>query len=211
MRKFLALLLAVMLIASMSVTAFAEDGSTNVTEPTEGVEAGTVTVNTGREEGTITKVYYVTVEWKTLDFTFTFTNSDNIKWDYTSHTYKDYSNPEAPADLSGSWGSKKIEEAITVENHSNTAVTISAKFEETGNDNATENGVKATVAIYEGDETLASGEETTDDNPDKVVYSVSVGESESLTEDVPTAIEGFKIGVINIGISDAVTNPEENA
>ena len=104
MKKILALVLAVMMVMSLSVTAFAvgngESDSTDVK----------ATYNSGADAG---KIYSVDISWSGMSFTYT--DADTI-WDAATHTYVATSEPY--------WS----EGTITVTNHSNDAITATASY-----------------------------------------------------------------------------------
>lgn len=205
MKKFISLLLCVLMIASMSVTAFAA-GSDDLTDEgaVSGNSSGDVNVTIG--DGTTTKtIYYVVITWKSMDFNFQFDNSQTIVWDTTNHKYT----YEDGTDLTGTWSSTSVEDAITVVNHSNTEVAIEASFD--GVASAETNGVTATVDLAGKDAngadntgiiTIIKSAEGVGTDADSLLeltatYDVSVNES-----DVPTSINKFTVGTITVQISN---------
>lgn len=108
MKKIIMTLLALVMILSLSATAFADTiNNTNFTD-------GTAT-DTGEVEVTVhsdhTTVYEVDVSWSDLEFTYNFG-----RWDPQSHTY------------SGSWEDNKDTGNIVVTNHSNAVIQASASL-----------------------------------------------------------------------------------
>ena len=209
MKKFLALLLAVMMIASMSVTAFAA-GSSNINDaaayPENASKTGVVKVNSSVGQGEdIETVYYIEITWQELNFEFKFDDAEKIVWDPTAHAYV-VKDGETTRDLSGEWTKKQIDDAITVKNHSNAGVTVDAAF--TNGDSATKNNVTATVAVAAGEESLDNGEGYTYTGADSVVYKVYLGEEakiSDLTTDVPSYIDGFDIDTITVTVTPTPT------
>lgn len=186
MKKFLALILALVLAFSLGTVAFAADASetdnvvdSRLTGETN-KETTTVTVNT--TAGAVGKIYYVEVAWETLAFEY---NSADVTWDPDTHTY---------TNANSAWANGgKIENAITVTNHSNDEVTVSTAF-------ATANmGVTAAITVNAGDATLESADIVAYDEP---------GDAASVSYDVTvsgTPNDGFtsgdSVGTITVTIS----------
>ena len=111
MKKIFALILAVMMIATMSTTAFAAETATN--------EGGNTTINVegtfvAAQDGAGTKIS-VDIAWSGMEFTYYGGVED--AWDPSIHDYKD---------TEGYWSTNKG--TITVTNHSNTGVTATLSF-----------------------------------------------------------------------------------
>lgn len=135
MKKMLALILALAMVLSMSVVAFAAD--VTIGQDTEGnltnqPASSTVAVDvTGHKT-----VYHVYVKWTDMKFEYTMGT-----WNPETHTYD-----------SGSW--EDDEATIEVENHSNAQVTVAATV---NNTNKTVQGeVTANVSVDKA--TLASAD-----------------------------------------------------
>ena len=110
MKKLFATLLAVAMLASMTVTAFAAETNTG-TQDTE------ITVNGSFVSGTAgAETISVDVEWDAMDFTYTAPSQG--AWDPTTHTYV--------GATEGGWSNNAP--AITVTNHSNVAVNATLDF-----------------------------------------------------------------------------------
>ena len=107
MKKILTLLLAVMMIASMSVTAFAAETSTGGDT--------SITVKGTYGAGSSGDVVSVGIAWGAMEFTY---KDAGTYWDASSHTTKTSS--EAGWTASGN--------DITVTNHSNVGITASFSF-----------------------------------------------------------------------------------
>lgn len=188
MKKFLALLLAVMMIASMSITAFAADlyydptnDSSNETNTTTGDVLVTV-------DGTanVTHTYYVVVTWKEMSFKYSF--ASGTTWDPENHQYVNANGTV------GAWDKGEVAQAITVTNHSDASVTADAKFD-TG-DSKTTNNVTATVACESASETIGSAEgKAFNDSSLSITYKVSIDEK------TPTTNDPFTLGTITVELS----------
>lgn len=115
MRKLFAILLAVAMMATMSMTAFAAEN------PTTGLaDNGFVTIDIGatyNAGGTASEVVSVDVAWGEMKFTYTAASQG--EWDPQTHTYG--------RGTAAEWEAEGND--ITVTNHSNTD--IGAKFEYT--------------------------------------------------------------------------------
>lgn len=132
MRKFLATLLALTLVLSLGAVAFAANGpdagSDNIEEDSG---SSAINVQLAAELPTHADAYYVTVEWKSMDFKFS--GGAAGTWDHDSHTYNDYSagtwsgggQTEQPADTGAT-------STVTITNHSNVGVTVSGSYAASG-------------------------------------------------------------------------------
>lgn len=151
MKKALSLALALVMVLSLSVCAFA-------TSPIESLSGSdgkdvTVTVKDLKPFGT---VYNVVVEWGTLSFTYN--KGTQGAWNPDTHKYGETTLKGwvTGTDAEGNVTSvaNEITSSIKVTNHSNTAVTATAKF---GNDSTTfdKDGVNLTI---EGSGTLATAD-----------------------------------------------------
>ena len=110
MKKLFATLLAVAMLASMTVTAFAAETNTG-TQDTE------ITVNGSFVSGTAgSSVISVDIAWEAMDFTYT--GASQGTWNPTTHAYE--------CAIEGGWSDNTP--AITVTNHSNVAVNASLSF-----------------------------------------------------------------------------------
>lgn len=109
MKKIFALMIAVMMIATMSTVAFA--GEANY------VTGGTIDVSgafDAADDAAI--VISVDIEWDAMEFTYT--EGEKGEWNPTDHTYGE--------DGEGAWSTNTA--TITVTNHSNTAVNATLTF-----------------------------------------------------------------------------------
>ena len=113
MKKIISLILALALVMSLSVTAFAAETSANVTESGK---SATINVKGTYSDGTAAaEVVSVDVAWGAMEFTYT---AAGEYWDAASHTTK--TNNDATWTASGN--------TITVTNHSNVGITAGFSF-----------------------------------------------------------------------------------
>ena len=142
MKKFLAFILTLALVMSMSVAAFAEGDELRPSFPNDGDPSGNTSegeVNVTIQNGSQTVVYKVDVIWDALTFTYDF--GAGSTWDPTTHTYTD--------GTGAGWvvGEECLASAsanITVKNHSDAVVYAAAAF--AGGQTKVENGVQVDVA-----------------------------------------------------------------
>ena len=129
MKKIISLILALALVMSMSVTAFAADNTATNT----GVEGTPITV-TGKYNagGSAATTVSVDITWD--DMTFTYTGASEGTWNPESHSYT--------GSTEGGWS--KNTATITVVNHSNAAVNATLSF------TATATGVTGTFTENSG-------------------------------------------------------------
>ena len=142
MKKLLSSILTFTLVTSMSVTAFAADN----TATNDGSKGTDITVNgTYKAADAPAEVISVDVMWDSMDFTYTAPSKGN--WNSKTHAY------EGATEGSWTWNGAtetKTAPAITVTNHSNTAV--KAGFAFTGqvsglNGNFVENALVLDTAV----------------------------------------------------------------
>ncbi len=175
MKKIISIVLAIAMIAALSVTAFAA-----TVETVPGTDSADVNVVIdGDSLVNVDTVYSVDVTWDSLDFTYSFSDDETNVWDPSTHTY---GSTEYTGD---NWN--KITANIVVTNHSNEAVAVAAAI-----DNATANGVTATLSNATFD--LNTGVGLTYDTADSKTIGVAIA-------GVPTIEDGFTIGKITVTIS----------
>ena len=111
MKKMISFALAILLVASMSVTAFAAEAG-----PGRGEGKWDITVNGNYTPGNSVDVISVDISW--AEMSFTYTGGSLGTWNTATHEYE--------GGTDGSWSDKKTR--ITVKNHSNCEITASFEF-----------------------------------------------------------------------------------
>ena len=112
MKKRFATLLAIAMLASMPVTAFAAEATNTGTTPTEITVNGTYTPGVAAVDEKIS----VDITWDAMDFTYSAPSEGT--WNPATHTYD--------GATEGGWSNNTP--AITVTNHSNVAVNATLGF-----------------------------------------------------------------------------------
>lgn len=139
MKKVFALILAVMMIATMSVTAFAaESPATNNGGDTAITVKGTYTGG-----DTASDVISVGIAWDAMEFTYN-AGSEGT-WNPTTHKYDNV--------VAAGWSTDTA--TITVTNHSNVAVTATLKWEKNTALTGTITGTFTETSGTENDSVLA--------------------------------------------------------
>ena len=178
MKKLLALLLVAVLAASMSISGFAASVTTS------GNTTGDVNVKINSDEldpddndpdNPKNPVYYVVIEWDSLDFTYTLSS---LEWDPVTHNYP------------GIWNKSTAEVKVT--NHSNAAVAVSATFASTGATEVTTNSVTATLTDNSFDLETAVGTDANEAPSDTAIVTVNGH---------PSTTVDYKVDTINVAIS----------
>lgn len=176
MKKLLSLILAVLMIATLSVTAFAEDVDS---KDISGGQTGDVIVNITDSEGNEYKptiIYNVVIKWDALTFDVAATTA---VWNTSTLMY----------DLTGATVSTATK-SITVTNNSNAAVGIVASFPASAK-TATLYGVTATLAG--SDRTLESAVNRT--AADTMTYTVSAAGTPTAVPDMTYTINTITVTV----------------
>lgn len=173
MKKILSLILALAMVMSLSITAFAAEGITNGGTDTADVKG------TYSSEATVT-VYSVDISWEGLSFTYNGAFEGN--WNPKTHEYE---NATAAGWAAGTG-------TITVTNHSNTAITATPSYKEaTGYESA---GVSFSTSALE----VATADNGVDGAAGTAVtQTITVTPTGSL----PEGTENATIGTITITIS----------
>lgn len=191
MKKILALTFVLLLTVALSVSSFAATKSPSTTtiaqtdaEKSSGdfpsSNTDTCDVDVKIVNTAVLSVYNVTIAWDSLDFTFTFANT-NV-WNPADHTY---------GGTGGSWANNDGRK-ITVTNHSNEDVYVTASM-----DTYTANGVTAKL-----NGTAAAFAKTKIDTGVGLTYTTADKEEISVTvEGIPTIESDFSIGTITVTIT----------
>lgn len=178
MKKIISIVLAIAVLATFGITAFAETVTTVTEVPGTDKNDVKVVINSDSLVNVDT-VYSVDVKWDSLDFTYSFSDDETNVWDPSDHTYGETNYTGANWD--------KTSADIVVTNHSNEGVSVAAAI-----DTATKNGVTATLSNAEF--ALDTGVGLTYETADFETIGVSI-------EGVPTIEDGFTIGTITVTIS----------
>lgn len=186
MKKLFSVLIAMVLVVSMSVIVFAAGTPIENYASSDNTTSGTVVVKIGEESiEKITRVYSVNLEWDSLDFTYSFSEYNGDSWDPATHTY-------GSVDYVGqNWDKNNAN--IKVINHSNASVGVLATFEDDATAK-TVNGVTATLSNNEF--VLATAEGTTLEEAPNDSVNLSI-------RGVPTKDQGFDVGTITVALSQA--------
>lgn len=177
MKKILSLILALAMVMSLSVTAFAAEDNGNKPGEDTNIDVSAKHV-AGGSTGT---VYSVDIKW--TDMTFTYTDETTKTWKPEDHSYE--TNP------GGSWD--KTTATVTVTNHSNAGVTATVAY----TDNAADDGVSG--SFDKTTDTLDAGVEGKYSEADNVVFTLTI-------EGTPTfaaSETAQKIGSIKVTLAAA--------
>ena len=156
MKKLFATLLAIIMLASMTVTAFASENTGATSTPTD------ITVNGSFVSGTAgAETISADIAWEAMDFTYT--GASQGTWNPATHTYD--------GATEGGWSDNTP--AITVTNHSNVAVNATLGF------TASVTGVVGTFTEASGTANdgvleLATAEGTTLENAPKATANFGI-------------------------------------
>lgn len=146
MKKILSLILALALVMSLSVTAFAATGEGDTP----------IDVKAQYSTGATTPdVVSVNVEWGAMEFTYSVGGTHN--WNADTHTYTD--------NTTATWTAN--ENTVKVTNHSNVDVKVDFAFA------ATVNGVTGSFDVTT--DTLTKGVENAPDSADSVTTTLTLG------------------------------------
>ncbi len=175
MKKQISLLLSLALVLSLSVTAFAADGSGSVGR-NDSQDIPVTAKNTG--SSTDTPVYSVDISWE--DMTFTYSATTTRTWNPDTHTYTS----------SGTRSWNKTTAAVTVVNHSNVDVDVSIEYA-----GVADTGVTGAMDITS--DTLAAGKENKYSEADSGVYTLTI----SGAPNASVSESGIQIGTITVTIA----------
>ena len=188
MKKFLTLALALAMVLTFSVSVFAasenvggESGLETLNQPSD------INVTVGITTGTATTIYRVDIEWSNVDFVYHAAYSNN--WNPTTHIYE--------TEVADSWNHESA--TVTVTNHSNAPVAVSAVAEE-GNAGVDYTFVKNDATSGELTKKLASAASDgilgNPANADNVTYTLTINDDK-------TPVRAGTIATIKITLADA--------
>lgn len=190
-KKFISLLLAVLMIASVSITAFAEEETEPTVEVTGGQSAD-VTINITDENGNPlnpTLVYRVVITWKDLEFKV---QATEVHWIPIGQFYWLEEGALVP-DQRG---------YVTVTNHSNAPVTVMAAFEGAEDDplvSKTTGGIWASLALTTGELTegklVIDSAEGCGDTPPFIQYTVTPGGTPDRVPDLQYTVDKINLTI----------------
>ena len=175
MKKLFTILLAVMMIATMSVTAFAAESELTNDKKSESVDVTAKYASGVTDAGT---VYNVDISWESKEFTYTAAGVNT--WNPETHQYE-------VVGAGGAWNDSTS--IITVTNHSNAGVTASFKFEAVENGTVTGSFDNASIQLP------SAVDKATDDASLTGTTTFTVGGSMSADQTTAT-----KVGSITITI-----------
>lgn len=177
MKRIFAFGLVLAMILSMSVTAFAAEGSGTGKKPGESQNID-VTAKTESNISAAT-VYSVDIEWESM--TFTYVESGSKVWNPNTHAYS--------TSTESKWD--RTESKITVTNHSNASVKVAVEYTPIEG-----NGVSGTIS--NGSATLNAGVENKPKEADKLEARLTISgtPNESVTD------KGIKVGSVKVTISN---------
>lgn len=173
MKKIFATIIALAMVLSVGVTAFAAETGKQPGN-SQNIDVTAKTVSTG----TTPVVYSMDIAWDSM--TFTYAESGTKIWNPTTHTFS--------TNTTGGWD--KTTANITVTNHSNAAVNAAVTY-------SAVSGTGISGEITNGTKTLAAGVENAYDAADKLVATLTI----SGTPNNTITSEGVKIGAITVKIS----------
>lgn len=175
MKKTVTLLLALTLCLFLCGPAFAAAVDSS---------SGDVIIRVEGVAGDGAPVYYVTFQWESLQFTYDFKETAKT-WDPTDHDYT--------ITTDGTAGWDRTSADVTVVNHSNAAVAVSASFSGSGT-SISSNGVSA--VLTNTSYTIPSAVGTTFSAAPKGVTTVTVSGA-------PADKSGFTLGTIVVSVGAA--------
>ncbi len=141
MKKVLSIVLAIAMIATMSVVAFAADTGSANAESATAAGSSTAEVKGTYATGTRTDMYKVDVAWGAL--TYTYTEAAEV-WNVETHTWD-----LQTEDAVGVWAATVAgtSDKVTVTNHSSKDVTVSLAFADDVEDDGTISGTWSVSSI----------------------------------------------------------------
>lgn len=178
MKKMISIVLSLVLMLSMSVTAFAAS-EINETGSYDKDLTVTATVSTTDNEA---PVYSVNIEWKEDDLKFTYNQHTEKKWNADNHDYT--------YDTTSKSGWDHTTATVTITNHSNKDIKAAVTYTSAG-----DYGITGVITTNKETNVIKSGVGLTKENADKLVATLTI--SGTPNESVSNST---KIGTINIKI-----------
>ena len=168
MKKTVSIILALVMILSLSTTAFATTIGANGSQdiPVTGI------YNTST---TTSDVYSVDIVWSSM--TFTYNEKGTQTWDPTTHSYT--------TTYAGTWD--KTSANVTVTNHSNVPVTVSAAY--------TQVDAAVTGTLNKTQQSLAAGVEGAYNDADAVTFTLTIGGKPTTVSATGVAIGKLTISI----------------
>lgn len=199
MKKLTALVLALVMVLSLSVAAWADTTLTSVTDPGNTDSHGVFATYDGTGTSIANTKYKVVISWGALAFKYTVdTSNTDVDWDPDTHTYVSKTN----GGYAGTWStlSGNEEDAkVTLTNHSNAAVKASFAFD-TGKYNSVTASLKEDTA---NTDLVTNGCVLTTAVGTEVENAPSVTGTVSLTGDLPTGANNTKIFTLTVTLSSS--------
>lgn len=181
-KKLFTMLLCAAMLATSTVTAFAEESTINTEESKEIKVSGTYITNTSD-----TEVISVAVSWEAMNFTYT--EGGKGTWNASTHSYG--------KTQTGGWSDNQA--AITVTNHSNTGIT--ANFTFSGNTGIKGEFTETSLELESADDKKY---QTADDEG---VYPAPSGITKFGIDSSSAAItESGQLGTITVAVTKVVDN-----
>lgn len=183
MKKLVSLILAVLMIAALSTTAFAAEGSTTVTR--QGYLTNGIDVYGTYESAENAKTVSVEISWGAMSFTYT--PEDDKVWNPQTHQYD--------IEYDGEKGWSAYGNTITFTNHSNHAINVDLSFVAEANTNITGGFGKypASSSEYTVDLASAVGTEVNNAPTNATTFTVTGGSISA----------NGKLGTIRVNLVDA--------
>lgn len=191
MKKILALVLAVSMLFALALSANAAVGSTTLEAGIAGETSKPVKVTVNGVEVAST-IYYVVVEWDSLNFTYDFDEAGRV-WDPEAHE-EVITQGNAGWEVDTANGQDAISNGvkgdITIVNHSNAAVSYTAEL-------AVGDDLAGVAVALNGDDakTLTSGVGLTFDTADKGTFAVEITGAPSARVEAITTVKTLNIDI----------------
>lgn len=182
MKKLIAAILALVMVMSLSVTAFAAETVGQTGSQTVGQNGSQNISVTAKYSDTVTTpdVYSVDITWDSM--TFTYSEAGTRDWNPATHTYTE--------NITAGWDKERAE--VTVTNHSNVDVDVTFNYVP---DNT--HGVTTSLSNTEAAVTLNAGVEGDLSHADSVTAALTI----SGTPNDTVNAAGVVVGTITVHIA----------